>query len=112
MYKLKFESPRNYAICIQSITMNQKVIPVIEWDNLVSMVRKLKSIGTPSMIQPNRESPTIYDLADSGTEISLTSGEYKLLLDLLQQPIWKTSVIEDIVSVRDWLRGIKEEKNA
>lgn len=114
MKKLEFtldkEGKSRYEICCQAILAAGRPIQPSEWDDFLPLKRKFVGLGEAAVKQPSNahpDRPVIYDLAQAGT-VELERGEFSLLQDLVKQPNWVSSVLEDVIMVRDWLGSIKE----
>jgi hypothetical protein len=106
--KLIFEDDdtgrQRYEILFQSVALSQKQCQVSDWDDVVGLVKKLKSIGNPAKERIGTH--VLYDLQDGGGEIVLERSEAKLLLEFVSQPIWRPLAIPDALAVRKWLENI------
>jgi hypothetical protein len=111
MYKLVFEENdlgrQRYEMSFQSIALTQKQVPVAEWDVVVDLVKKLKSVGRPA--KEKIGSFTLYDLSEEGGEVILENAEMKALIDFVGQPIWRPLALEDAQELKKWLDGIPKE---
>jgi len=107
MYELRFDGEQGserFEIAIQSIIMAQKQIQVAEWDEVVSLLSKLKKIGKPTAVVGGRQ---LYDLQEGGGVVLLEKAEYKRLLEFVEQPIWVPHVLEQVMNTRGWLKDLK-----
>lgn len=108
MFFLKFEPKnetheRHYTHLFMSISLTQRQIPVAEWDDVVSLLKKLKSIGVDTKEKVGNSS--VYRLQDEGGELDLERAEMLLLKDFMKQPIWRPSALEDIKETIDFLEA-------
>lgn len=107
MIRIDFKGlPGLYAVCYQAVVMSQRPIPVAEWADVVSLLRKLKSIGQASEVNK--------DLWDLNTRletqfIDLERAERSSLLAFIEQPMWRAAGLEDVVSAQLLVRGAKED---
>lgn len=106
MFTLKFQ-PKNekheehYTHLFMAISLTQRQIPVAEWDDVVSLLKKLKSIGIDT--QEKLGNSSIYRLNAEGGEVHLERAEMVLLKDFMKQPIWRPSALEQIKETLDFL---------
>lgn len=114
MQKVTFEDTdvgrRHYEMAFQAIAMTQKQTPISDWDDVIDLIRKLKSVGTPAKQKVG--SKELYDLQEGGGEILLEKGEMKCLLDYIGQPIWLPLALEDAQELKKWLEAIPKEKGS
>lgn len=108
MYELTFEpneiGQRRYELCHQSVVLSGKAPEADTWDDVVSLIRKLKSIGNPTAEKINKT--FLYDLQEDGGTFFLENSEMKLLLNFISQPMWKPEALEDVVDCKTWLEKL------
>lgn len=111
MVTLTFEDTddgiRNYEISFQAIALSDKQIPVSEWDDVVELIKKLKTVGRPAKEKLGKTQ--LYDLKDGGGEVVLERSEHKLLVEMIERPIWRPMVIEDAAATKEWLKAQKND---
>lgn len=117
MYKLNFEDSdlgrQRYEISYQAVVRSDKAPEMGDWDDVIELLKKLKSVGEPdksAVISGGKVSKkTLYDLNAGGGEIDLERSEYNFLLKCIKQPIWPTVNIEDVQDTKKWLESLKAE---
>lgn len=118
MYKLIFEDNeldrQRYEMCYQAVVRSDKAPEMGDWDDVIALLRKLKSIGEPDKSAvigggKNAQKKTLYDLTAGGGEIELERSEYKFLLECVKRPIWPTVHVEDAQDTKIWLESLKPE---
>ncbi len=111
MYTLDFvddeEGQRNYELSFQAIAMTQKELPLVQWDDAVALVRKMKAVGKPAAQKIGRTQ--LYDLKAGGGQVLLERSEYTMLFDMVTQPIWRPMALEDVQAVLEWLKAHKND---
>lgn len=116
MHKVLFEDTeegkKRYEMCYQAIAMVPRdySIPQTKWDDVIGLVKKLKSVGEES--ETMLGSHHLYDLQEGGGEIMLERSEMKLLVELVGLPIWRPLAIEDAQNLKKWLEAVPKEKGS
>lgn len=108
MFKLEFtDTPSGkelYEIVSQSYAVSQRPIRFDEWDTAVDLLRKIKSLGTPTEKLP--DGTQLFDLRSGGGEIELAKAEMNFLLSMMEGCSWKPLSMEKVVTTRDWLKNL------
>lgn len=108
------ESARDrYSICYCAIVLSNRQAPVSDWDTIIDVLRKLKSIG--SMVAQKIGDTTIYELATPKEDtlhqtIEVDKAGLVLLIDYIESPIWKVGAIERVADCRNWLKELQGAK--
>lgn len=96
-----------YGICIQALRAVQKAPAFDQWDDMISLLKKLKALGRVT----NQEAPKHlqqYELKEPGS-IYLERGERALLLDYIRQGQWIPDALETARATLKWLEAIEDD---
>ncbi len=96
---------KKYLICIQSILTAQRPAAFDAWDDVIGLLKKLKSIGVEKMAGVQKT----YDLADGGGVIELERGEKVQLMEFVKAGMWIPDFLEDVRNTYQWLSGLQDE---
>ena len=113
MYCLTFQGRNEkheefYTNCFMAISLTQRQIGVAEWDDVIGVVKKLKSIGEDT--KEKLANHTVYRLADAGGVVKLERAEMNLLKDFIKQPIWRPSALESVKETLEWLESAPKDQ--
>lgn len=102
MRQLSFtvEEKHRYEVCYQAIVATDRMPPLEEWEDVVSLLRKLKAVGVPA--KERIRGLLMYDLQAPAT-VELERSELNLLKAHIVRPIWRTDAIEDVLETKKWL---------
>lgn len=110
MYTLTFDATekdrRRYELLYQAIVAQREPVKTPDWDDCISLLRAFKRVGLESKdyLAPG---VAAWELKDEGGMVFLERSEYRLLLAMLDAPIWRPAVLEEVVEARDWVKAIK-----
>jgi len=94
-----------YEICTQAFILTTYQPRLDEYDDIASVLRKLKAIGEPNKIVANGTNLTVYDLVEGGGVVELERSEWKTLFDFVNRPIWRAGTIEVVLDCKNWLNS-------
>lgn len=114
MFVLSFEGEKGrerFEICYIAVTLTQRQVAVSEWDDVVGLLKALKSCG---VMTKDKIAGTDVDLCDlvEGRQCTLQRSEQKVLLDFISQPIWRPAKIEAVQECKAWIAGIPASLSA
>ena len=113
MYQLDFAQSETdearYATCYMAIVLTQKQIQVAEWDDVIALLKALKSVGLDTGGKILGSELPLYVLREDGGTIKLERSAYKMLLEFVAQPLWRPSATEATKECKTWLEGLKPE---
>lgn len=95
-----------YSILIMSLILSHRETPRHEWDDVIAVTRKLKSLGDPQKETLNG-SP-VYILKPEGGTLALERSELAVLRTFVEQPIWRPTALEEVKQTLDWLTALPE----
>lgn len=110
MITLRFEGDEGttrYEICTQAILLTQKTVQLGEYDDVISLLKKLKGIGHPAKERVG--SIVLYDLGEDGGSIDLERSESNALVDFIKQPMWRPPVLEDVRGTIQWIEAASKK---
>lgn len=116
MHKVSFtdddEGRERYEMCYQAIALvpADMRVPFSDWDDVVGLVNKLKSIGDEGKEKLGQIK--LYDLQEGGGEVLLERSEMKKLIDFIKLPIWRPLAIEKAQQLLKWLEAIPKERGS
>lgn len=93
-----------YAVCIQAVMTAQRPTSFDSWDDVIALLKKLKSIGTETKTGNSRT----FDLNSGGGVLELQRGERTQLLDFIKQGSWVTEYLEKARGTLKWIEGLPE----
>lgn len=115
MYRLDFtrdsqnieelKPEERYSVCIQAVMTAQSPTAFDSWDDVIGLLKKLKSIGT----ETKAGSVRTFDLNSGGGVLELERGERTQLLDFVKKGAWVTEFLEKAKGTYKWIEGIPEE---
>lgn len=116
MYRLDFtrdsagveptQPDKRYSICIQSILTAQRPAGFDVWDDVIGLLKKLKSLGNEKNVGPQRT----YELKDGGGIIELERAEKAQLQEFIKSGAWIPEWLEDVRNTYKWVEGQQEVK--
>lgn len=89
-------------ICIQAIASTQRATPIEAWDDVIGLLKALKSIGR----QEKPESQ--FELKEEGGLIQLQRGERNQLVDFIKSGQWLPGALEKVKPTKLWIEGLQE----
>ena len=98
---------KRYEIMIQALLINdQRRIAVNEFDDVISVLHKLKRVGVPSQMHGGIQ---LYDLIahDIPQSIELERSERNCLISFIKCPIWRADSLEAVQETIVYLEGFK-----
>lgn len=115
MYRLDFSQDsaqieqttpdKRYLICTQSILTAQQPASFSSWDDVIGLLKKLKSLGHEKTVGNQKT----YDLNSGGGVIELQRGERQQLLDFIKAGFWIPDFLEDVRNTYKWVEGLADE---
>jgi hypothetical protein len=110
VYEVKFTNDdrgrQRYEICHQAIVLSQRPTEVGDWDDIISLLKKIKSIGLPGKDRIGKF--PLYELEDEG-DLVLENSEMRQLIGFITQPIWRPEILEDVQETKRWLEGLPKQ---
>jgi hypothetical protein len=113
MYKLNFKPDRSrispikaeekYLICIQSLVNAAKPAPFEAWDDVIGLLKKLKSIGVP-----DSENPRGFVLKFGGGVVELERGERNQLIEFIKSAPWIPAHLDIAKTTLKWVQDTEE----
>lgn len=112
MYKLEFskdaQGEKRYTLCFEACVSQKEPPAVSDWDTVIDLIRKLKSIGI--LREKVGGKVDLYDLDKEGAcVIFLEKAEYKKLMAFVKAPVWPAYVLDEIKPMVKWLESLKHE---
>jgi hypothetical protein len=118
VYKLDFTPDKNhisafpaeerFGVCMQSVITTQRATHKDAWDDVIGLLKKLKSIATETKIS---DINTNYKLAPGGGVIELERGERSQLLQFIDAGLWNPLGLEAVRATKTWIDNLQEEDN-
>lgn len=111
MYKLDFTKDNQgvleskpedrYSVCYQAVTSSQTPAAFESWDDVISLLKKLKSIGREEKAE-NAPMKT-FVLNNGGGVLELERSERTLLLEFIKKAPWTNSFLEHVRPTYNWI---------
>lgn len=95
-----------YGICIQAVMTAQRPTAFDAWDDVIALLKKLKSIGTETKVNGIRT----YDLNPGGGVLELQRGERNQLVEFIKVGSWVTEFLEKARNTLKWVEGVPDEE--
>lgn len=95
-----------YQLAYQAVVLSQRQTPVAEWEDVVSLLRKLKAVGVPA--KERIGTVQLMELAPGGGTVSLERNEHRILLECVEATSWTPLALETAAKLRSTLQALKE----
>jgi hypothetical protein len=102
---LSIEPKERFAVCMQAIASTQRPTPPEAWDDVIGLLKKLKSVADEKRSDGKIE----YELKLGGAVIELERGERTQLLEFIRTSPWNPMGLETVRGVREWITSLTEE---
>jgi hypothetical protein len=93
-----------FAVCIQAVMTATSPTSFDAWDDVIALLKKLKSIGTETKVGNIRT----FDLNSGGGVIELQRGERTQLIGFIKGGAWVTEFLEKARGTLKWVEGLPE----
>lgn len=95
------EGRNRYEYCLMSLLLSRREIPLTEWDDVISVTKKLKAIGRDT--GEKLMGAAIYQLVEGGAVQFFERSEVASLRSFLTQGVWRPMVLGEVRATIEWL---------